>query len=193
MTVNRAIQSLAEDGLVERRRKAGTIVTRGAQERPVFEIWDIADVVARMGGVYSYRLLECEKVLDNPQRRELLGVSRRTSVLWMLCVHSCDGEPFQLEERLVNIDAAPGITCRPLEEGGHGPWLSAYVRWTDAEHKITACEATASIATHLQVKQGAACLVVERRTWNHTTPVTFARFWQASHRYSLIGHYEPNR
>src|SRR5471030_52428 len=40
MTVAKAIQMLAKEGIVERHRKIGTIVAIRAQERPVFEIWD---------------------------------------------------------------------------------------------------------------------------------------------------------
>src|SRR5580693_10796768 len=46
MTVGKALQSLAKEGYVERKRKLGTVVTDRAQERPVFEIWDVADLVA---------------------------------------------------------------------------------------------------------------------------------------------------
>ena len=50
MTVGKAIQTLASEGLVQRRRKIGTIVAERPLERPVFEIWDIADIVPRNGG-----------------------------------------------------------------------------------------------------------------------------------------------
>jgi GntR family transcriptional regulator, histidine utilization repressor len=191
MTVGKAIQSLAKEGFVERKRKTGTVVADRAQERPVFEIWDVADLVAQAGGTYSYKLLECMKLKQDPEKRELLGVSRRTPTLWMLCLHLSDGKPFQLEERLINIDAAPGITCRPLESVGPGLWLLGNVPWTDAEHKISAREAPADIAKHLGVKAGAACLVVDRRTWNRGTPVTYARLWHFGTGHSLVGHFEP--
>src|SRR5260370_10688062 len=177
MTVGKAMESLAKEGFVERKRKTGTVVADRAQERPVFEIWDVADIVAQAGGTYAYKLLECMKLKQDPERRELLGVSRRTPTLWMLCLHFSDGKPFQLEERLINIDAAPGITCRPLETVGPGLWLLGQVPWTDAEHKISAREAPADIAKHLGTRSGAACLVVDRRTWNRGTPVTYARLW----------------
>jgi len=191
MTVGKAIQSLAKEGFVERKRKVGTIVADRAQERPVFEIWDVADLVAQAGGTYGYKLLECMKLKQDPEKRELLGVSRRTPTLWMLCLHLCDGTPFQLEERLINIDAAPGITCRPLETAGPGLWLLAHVPWTDAEHKISARAAPPDIAAHLGTKAEATCLVVDRRTWNHGTPVTYARLWHCGTRHSLVGHFEP--
>jgi GntR family transcriptional regulator, histidine utilization repressor len=191
MTVGKAIQSLAKEGFVERKRKTGTVVADRAQERPTFEIWDVADLVAQAGGKYSYKLLECMKLKQDPDRRELLGVSRRTPTLWMLCLHLSDGKPFQLEERLINIEAAPGITCRPLETIGPSLWLLGNVPWTDAEHKISAREAPADIARHLGSKVGAACLVVDRRTWNLGTPVTYARLWHNGTGHSLVGHFEP--
>jgi GntR family histidine utilization transcriptional repressor len=193
MTVNKAIQSLASEGLVRRRPKIGTVVASLAQERPVFEIWDIADLIIASGGRYSYKLLDCRRLGDDSEKRELLGVSRRTPVVWMLCLHLSDDKPFQLEERMVNAEAAPDITCQPLEAVGPGPWLLAHVPWTDAEHKITAQSATGEVAKHLDVKAGTACLVVDRRTWNQSVPVTYARLWHAGPQHSLVGHFEPTR
>ena len=193
MTASKAVQQLVTDGLVQRRRKEGTLVAERALERPVFEIWDIADLVARNGGVYAYRLLECRKLGPDPERRELLGVSVRTPLLWMRCMHLSDGKPIQLEERLINIDAAPNITCQPLETQGPSSWLLSHVPWTDAEHKISAREAPTEVAAELEVNPGTACLVVDRRTWNQSTPVTLARLWHPDSRHNLVGHFRPAR
>lgn len=193
MTVNKAIQSLASEGLLQRRRKIGTVVSERAQERPVFEIWNTADVVARSGAEYTYRLLECEFVKDDPEKRTLLNVSRSTQLLWLRCVHLSNGRPVQMEERLVNVDAAPGITCHPLEEVAPGPWLLAHVPWTEAEHTISACEAGKLEAAALEVRLGSACLVVERRTWNGDVPVTLARLWHPGAEHRLVGRFEPHR
>ena len=193
MTVGKAIQSLANDGLVQRRRKVGTVVAERPQERPVFEIWDIADIVARAGGTYQYRLIECRKLDDDPERREMLGVSARIPVLWMRCLHVCSDKPFQLEERLINVDAAPGVTCQPLDSESPSRWLLGHVPWTDAEHRISAREAPEEIATQLQVRPQSACLVVDRRTWNNGAPVTFARLWHPGNSHNLVGHFKPAR
>uniref|UniRef100_B0SYH6 Transcriptional regulator, GntR family n=1 Tax=Caulobacter sp. (strain K31) TaxID=366602 RepID=B0SYH6_CAUSK len=193
MTVNKAVQSLVNEGLVQRRRKIGTVVTERAQERPVFEIWDTADVIARAGAVYGYRLLDCAFVHDDLEKRALLNVSRKTQLIWMRCLHLSDGRPFQLEERLVNADAAPGITCHPMDTTAPGPWLLAHVPWTEAEHTIAALEAGETEAQALEIKAGSACLVVERRTWNGDVPVTLARLWNPGARHRLVGRFEPSR
>ena len=193
MTVNKAIQSLASEGLLQRRRKVGTIVSERAQERPVFEIWDIQDIISRAGGTYGYRLLECATVLNDPGKHDLLKVSRTTPLLWVRCLHLSDGAPFQLEERLVNIDAAPGITDQPMKERAPGPWLLAHVPWTQAEHTISAAGTGAVESAALNLPIGAACLVVERRTWNGDTPVTLARLWHPGDQHRLKGRFEPVR
>lgn len=193
MTVGRAIQSLAAEGLVQRRRGIGTIVAESALERPVFEIWDIADIIKRSGCTYRYRLLECRKLENDPERRQLLGVSTRTPVLWVRCLHLCNDDPFQLEERLINTEAAPSINCRAFQNQGPGRWLLAHVTWTDAEHKISAHEAPEGIAQNLQLRPKAACLVVERRTWNEGAPVTHARLWHPGSSHHLVGHFRPSR
>ena len=193
MTVNKAIQSLATDGLVQRRRKIGTVVAERAQDRPVFEIWNTVDVVQRSGAEYGYQLLQCEFVKDDAKLRGLLHVRRSTQLLSIRCVHLADGQPFQLEERLVNVEAAPGITCHPLDTVPPGPWLLAHVPWTEAEHTISACEACVAEAEALGVAVGSACLVVERRTWNGDVPVTLARLWHSGAQHRLVGKFAPAR
>ena len=192
MTVAKAMQSLASEGVVERRRKVGTVVSARAAERPVFEIWDTADIVQRRGAVYGYKLVSCAFVGDSPEDRALLGVERSVQIIRMTCLHTADGRPFQIEDRLINVDAAPQITCQPLETMGPGPWLIAHVPWTQAEHAISAHQADERLARLLDVEEGAACLLVERRTWNGNQPVTLARLWHSGAEHRLVGRFEPS-
>jgi GntR family histidine utilization transcriptional repressor len=192
-TVSKAIQSLAADGLVQRRRKVGTVVAERAQDRPVLEIWNTADVIERSGAEYAYRLLKCEFVKDDPDKRRLLHARPSTQLLSIRCLHLSNGAPFQLEERLVNVEAAPGISCRLLETQPPGPWLLAHVPWTEAEHTIAACEAGPAEAEALDVPVGSACLVVERKTWNDDLPVTVARLWHSGAQHRLVGRFAPAR
>jgi GntR family histidine utilization transcriptional repressor len=189
MTVNKAIQSLANEGLLRRRRKVGTVVSARAQARPSLEIWDAADLVAREGGVYAYRLLEQAPLGPDPDRRALIALGPEAPVLWIRALHLSDGAPFQLEERLIHVDAAPGVADQPLETVSPTAWLLAHVPWTEAEHAISAAAARADVAEVLEIAPGAPCLVVERRTWNGPVPITFARLWRPGDRHRLVGRY----
>lgn len=192
MTVNKAIQSLVGQGLVRRTPKVGTIVAHRPQERPVFEIWDIADLIARMGCTYGYKLLDRSPAKEDA-KGGMLDAAPGTALLRVRCLHLCDGKPFQLEERLINDGAAPGIERQTFAKAGPGPWLLAHVPWTDAEHRISAQEAPKDVAKLLGVRPSSACLVVERRTWNGEVPVTRARLWHAGTQHSLVGHFAPGR
>lgn len=192
MTVAKAIQMLAKEGIVERHRKIGTIVAIRAQERPVFEIWDVADIVHQMGRTYSYKLISCAFVGDDSLARAKLGASKSTQMLRMQSLHFADGVPFQYEERLVNVDAAPGITCQPLESIGPSTWLLANIPWTEAEHVVSAIEADKIVADALDIRLGSACLMVERHTWNEEIPVTFVSLWHHGAAHRLIGRFQPS-
>jgi GntR family histidine utilization transcriptional repressor len=69
--------------------------------------------------------------------------------------------------------------------------LLAHVPWTQAEHAITACEADERVADLLGLRHGAACLLVERRTWNEDAPVTLARLWHPGAQHRLVGRFAP--
>jgi GntR family histidine utilization transcriptional repressor len=192
MTVAKAIQSMASEGLVERRRKIGTVVSVRARDRPVFELWDTADIVRRRGDAYSYKLISCSfSVGEEADERAALGVDSRAQLIHITGLHFANGTPFQVEDRLINVEAAPGVASQPLETTAPGPWLIAHVPWTQAEHVISAVEADARLSALLAIKPGAACLLVERRTWNRDQPVTLARLWSPGPEHRLVGRFEP--
>ena len=97
----------------------------------------------------------------------------------------------QLEERLVNLDAAPGILEARLDLVAPGRWLLDHVPWTEAEHLIGAVAATTEVARHLNIRRGAACLCVERRTWRGEAPITFARLTSPAGAQVLVGRFRP--
>jgi GntR family transcriptional regulator, histidine utilization repressor len=51
---------------------------------------------------------------------------------------------------------------------GHAPW-------TEAERRITAENSDKATAAKLKIDAGAACLVIERRTWRNGEPVKAVR------------------
>jgi GntR family histidine utilization transcriptional repressor len=193
MTINKALHSLAHDGLVERRRKRGTIVADRAQQHPVFEIWDVAAEVRRAGATYSFNVFEREIVSGDGDHGRLPGLAPDARLLWLLVEHFSDAHPVQLEERLINLASAPGALKESFRKSAPSEWLLKHVPWTQAEHAILAREARGRIAKLLQLRPGSACLVVERQTWDGETPVTFARLWHPGEHHRLVGRFEPRK
>ncbi|MDR3495558.1 MAG: UTRA domain-containing protein [Ancalomicrobiaceae bacterium] len=190
MTVHRALRSLAAEGLVARRRRFGTVVAARPPERPVLEIWDIAAEVARSGGTHAFEILERERADDDPSGAPL-GAAKGTPLLRLLVRHFSDGAPLQIEVRLINLAAVPEAETLAFDATPPGSWLVAHVPWTEAEHVISAESAPPEMARLLAVAPDTACLVVERRTWNEGTPITWARLIHPGEKRRLAARFQP--
>lgn len=186
MTVHRAVAALAAEGLVRRNRRAGTVASPEARGRAVFEIWDIGAEIRAAGQEHRHEILS--RTL-RPANGEEMELPAGTPLLDIVTRHLADGTPVQMEERLVNLAAVPAAAEQAFTDAPPGRWLLDHVPWTEAEHAIHAAAAPARLAKLLGMKAGAAALVVERRTWNGTTPVTFARLWHPGDRHRLVGRF----
>jgi GntR family histidine utilization transcriptional repressor len=193
MTVNKALHSLAEDGLVERRRRRGTVVAERAHEHPVFEIWDVAAEVRRSGATYRFHVHERQLTDGTGKHGHLAGLALEAPLLWLLVEHYAGERPVQLEERLINLAAAPKAAKEGFAKTAPGEWLVKHVPWSQAEHAILARAARGHTAKLLNLRPGSPCLVVERHTWDGETPVTFARLWHPGEEHRLVGRFEPRR
>lgn len=189
MTVHRALRSLAAEGMVARKRRFGTVVADRPPERPVLEIWDIGAEVERFGGNYAFEILERVLLAADDARGAPLEAEPGTPLIFLKVRHFSDGEPLQIEERLINLDIAPSAAQESFRAVTPGAWLIANVPWSDAEHVILAEGASPEMAKLLDIRPGTACLVVERRTWTDGVPITWARFFHPGDRRRLVGRF----
>ena len=190
MTVNKAMSSLAAEGLILRNRRAGTVVARPRLHSAILNIPDIRAKVEERGSIYGYHLLTDE--LRPPCCVHLgseghhLGRSR-----FIRSVHSSDGLPVMLEDRHIFLDAVPEAAHADFTYEPPGAWLVAHVPWTEAEHRIAAIAAEPPIARTLEIATGAPCLLVERRTWRGTETVTIVRQVFRGDAFDLIARFGP--
>ncbi|HYF55070.1 MAG TPA: UTRA domain-containing protein [Salinarimonas sp.] len=191
MTVNRALAGLAGEGLIERRRRAGTVVAARAAERAVFEIWDIGAEIARGGGAHRAEILRRDEGPATAEEAARLRCGPGLPVLRLTLRHLADGAPAQLEERLVDPAMAPDIRDETFAGITPGRWLLERVPWTEAEHRIAAAGACALAARHLGLPRGAPCLVVERRTWRGGRAITHVRLTSPAGAQVLVGRFKP--
>lgn len=191
MTVNKALATLAEQGLIVRRRKAGTFVSRPRIHSVVMDIPDIAAEVTTRGEAYGYALLRCRQ--RNATRTDVstLGLSQPSEILMLTCLHSASGRPFAFEERLINLAATPDAAHVDFSVTAPGSWLLGSVPWTEAEHRISAAHPTSPAAKALGIPGEAACLVLERRTWRGPHRITFVRLTFPGDAYDLVARFTP--
>ena len=188
-TANKALSRLASEGLIERKRRAGSFVARPAIRTPVVGVPDIAALIADRGEAYRWELLTV-----NLHRRAPAGFPVRGSGSgWLVLtgVHHAGRSPFGWEERWLDLAASPGAAEADFSATAPGSWLLAHIPWTDARHRIAAVGASAEAAGRLKLKEGAPCLQVERWTWRGKAPVTFARQIFPGEHYQLVEDFTP--
>lgn len=177
MTVNKVLTTLAENGLIERRRRAGSFVARRSpeQEFVTLEIPDIGLAMAARQRQHGYRLLHRE--VRPPQEgnfaEETLAAGGQ--LLLISGLHLADGRTVAVEHRMVNATSVPEALEVDFNQTPPGTWLLHEISWTRGEYRIGAEAASAEEAGALGCVPGAACLVLERRTWRGDAPVTWAR------------------
>lgn len=187
MTVNRAIASLVDAGLIVRRRRVGSFVAQPHIRSLILDIPDIkADVVAR-GGSYGLRLLS--RKIRKAARADEKALAGEGSVIVLRCLHLANGHPFALEDRIINLKAVPAAEAVDFSVEPPGTWLLGHVPWTEAEHRITAINADAATARILEVPSGEACLMLERRTWRGKANITAVRQVFLGATYDLIARF----
>ena len=193
MTVNKVLTQLARAHMVERRRKAGSFVMRSQSRAAVLEIHDIRAEVLALGLPYSYELVSLEKRRSLRADMDALELDKVGSVLELSTLHYAGTRPFCLEYRLINLAAVPQAAAEAFKDEPPGAWLVSHVPWTSAEHRIRAGASDAGMASLLKVECGTPCLIIQRRTWTGTSPVTYARLAYPGEDHELVAHFSPTK
>ena len=174
-TVNRALRDLAESGVLDRRRKAGTRVAEAPVRRAVLSIPLIRDEVAALGQPYGYALLS--RALESPPApvHASLALPPDTDALHIRALHLAGGTPFVLEDRWINPAAAPGALEADMTTLSANEWLVRHAPFTEGRLSFSAIAADAATAAQLGCAPGTALFRLDRSTLDGTRPVTVAQ------------------
>ena len=174
-TVNRAMRELADEGILDRKRKAGTRVNAAPIRQAKFEIPLVRVEIESAGAKYRYALVSREILVAPGWLRARLGLHAQARVVHLQCMHYAENTPFQFEDRWINIEAVPEVENADFTVLGPNEWLVSKVPFTDAEIGFTATIADEVMAGFLSLTIGEPVFTTERITWLNDQPVTFAR------------------
>lgn len=168
VTIRRALGALEEEGLIVRRRGAGTFLADAKRPRPVLA--DLSDVLANlvaMGRTTTVRLLSFAYEEAPEPVAEALGLAARERVQRSVRVRYVDEEPFShlttfVPERIGATYTEADLASRPLlsllERSG--------VEVECATQEIGAQLATPDVADALGVEVGSAVVSLNRTVFD---------------------------
>jgi GntR family histidine utilization transcriptional repressor len=185
-TVNRALRDLAEAGVLERKKRAGTRVAELPVRRARLEVPVIRLDVLGRGLAYDFQLLADRLAPAPVPVTARLGLPEGLVMRYLETLHLAAGRPFVLESRWLNPevlpDPAPDFAAISVNE-----WLVTQVSLIAGDIAFTAEAASPREAEAMGVAPGTAMLVAERTTFGPRGPVTLVRLTHApGHRVQMV-------
>jgi GntR family histidine utilization transcriptional repressor len=174
-TVNKALQLLADEGLLDRRRRAGTRVAVDPVRKATVTISIVREQVEQAGMVYGHRVVAQRRSPIPAEIAARLGLPEGEILVHMRAVHYGDGKPFQLEDRWINPRAAPELEKADFWQLNANEWLVRNAPYLRADLSFSAENANPRDARLLQTRPGQALLIMHRTTWNDLGPITTVR------------------
>lgn len=182
-TVNRAMRELADEGLIERKRKAGTRVRMAPVRHARFSIPVVRQEIEESGQVCGYRLLTRLEEDAPTWLQNRIGLPDGGRVLHLTCLHTAGQIPFQYEDRWINLAALPQASGQDFSRTGPNEWLIETVPFSDVEISFSAVPADDETARHLGCRHGDALFMAERATWWQGQAITYVRLlFQRGHK-----------
>ena len=145
-TVSRALRELSDDGIIERKRKAGTRVRPRPLRRACFDIPPVRSEIEDKGWQYGYRLLQAGVEPAPPEAAQQLGMGIDTPAIHVACIHAADARPHQFEDRWINPQTAPGAADADFSTDPPLDWLSRALPYTTVQIALMAAVADAELA-----------------------------------------------
>lgn len=188
MTARRALQELAEQGLLLRTKGLGTFVATFKSQSSLLEIKNIADEIRDRGHKHTSLQLALSTQTISEELAILLNLKPGEKVGYAELLHMENDQAIQLEQRYVNFSLAPGYLSQDFTKATPHEYLSSVAPLTEATHEVEATLPSTETAKHLAVSLSQPCLQVKRRTWSKQGVVSFAILTSPGDKYRLGGH-----
>lgn len=190
LTVRRSLRELQADGVLIRIQGRGTFVIGPRMQCAVFNLPDITEEVASMGGLHSCRVITHAILGRDSPGRSMLQLPGDETIFHSRLLHLEDGTPIQVEDRYVNASEAPGYLEQDFTRTTPHSWLLRETTVTTVDNSIRAIRADEEVRQLLQIDANQPCLLLDRSTWRDEVPVTRSRFIYPGDRYRMRSTHE---
>jgi GntR family histidine utilization transcriptional repressor len=151
---------LAEDGWLERRRRAGTRVTLSPQRRAQMSVPVLRLEVEGAGKVYGHTVLS-------------RGVAN--SMLSIQTLHLADKRPYSVEDRQINLITLPQAADADFNAQSANEWLVQNAPFDHGTMEYSAQAASDFEVKHLGCTAGTPLMILARETFSDAGSITTLR------------------
>ncbi|GGO71527.1 histidine utilization repressor [Bowmanella pacifica] len=188
MTARRALQELAEQGVLQRTQGAATCVAPLKSQSSMLQIRNIADEIRERERHHRAQVIELAEIQADNALAAHFALPVGSKLYSSLICHWQDDEPLQLEQRFVNPALAPDYLKQDFSALTPHEYLCTAAPLTEAEHRVEALLADPLAIQYLHLQAGMPCLRLHRTTWSRDGVVSHALLTHPGEKYQLGGH-----
>jgi GntR family histidine utilization transcriptional repressor len=166
MTARRAVQELADAGMLTRTPGSGTFVAEPIKTVPMIAITNLVDV-AKQSNTHSHRIISADAVQLAANKAILMGLMADTLVFQLNLLHLDNNRPIQWQQICVNRSLAPALLKQKMDKIDPNDYLQWVCTPTKSDYQVSSVLPSASQRRDLNLshQDNASCLSVERRDW----------------------------
>lgn len=166
MTARRAVQELADAGILTRTAGSGTFVAEPTKSVPMVAIKNVVDA-AKQAKTHSHRILSVDAVQLVANKARLMGLVTDTLVFQLNLLHLDNNRPIQWQQIWVNRNLAPAMLKQKMNKIDPNEYLHWVCTPTKSDYQVSSVLPSASQRRDLDLSHldNTSCLSVERRDW----------------------------
>lgn len=173
-TVNRALRELAEEGLLIRKKKAGTIVAPRYQDQHQITLPLIRDEIEASGQHYRHFLLNKNCAPATRYQQALLSMAENDNCLSLDTLFYSDDQPYLLEQRWINLALIPMAEKVDFSSISANEWLLSKIPFKSGYLKFSAITADDHSAEIFACPPGTSLFCSKRLTRDMSGCLSYA-------------------
>ena len=175
MTARRAVQELADAGLLLRSPGAGTFVAELRSPSSVVELPDFNHQFSFNNPQYSNRIITLDAIAAERSIAFLLSLAEGEPIYHSVLVHSIASVPLHWEECFVSPSLVPAYLKQNYQKVTPQAYLDWLVPPSRVEHQLQAVIPDIAITGALGLTAVSPCIKIIRRRWSQDRVISVSR------------------